>query len=191
MRIPTLTAVILAGGKATRMNGQDKGLVTFKNQPLIWHVKQRIEPQVDTVLINANRHLDVYAQFGRVISDTEPDFQGPLAGMLSGLIHSQTDWVVIVPCDTPFIPLDLVARLQEKVPDNGISFACDGTREHPTHALLAKSVMPALTDYLAAGQRKIRPFFESLNAVSVDFSDCASCFENINTFAERDFWEAQ
>jgi len=111
-----ITAVILAGGRGTRMGGADKGLVNYQDKPgephkpMVAHVLERIQPQVDHVIINANRHLDQYQHFGvPVVTDANDQFDGPLAGMQAGMHHATTDWILSVPCDSPLLPLDLVS----------------------------------------------------------------------------------
>ena len=109
---PTITGVILAGGLGTRMGGADKGLQLFKGQTLVSHIAQRLAPQVDRLLINANRNTSQYADLGYpLISDLITGFAGPLAGLQAALSVADTEWVVTVPCDSPNLPLDLVSRL--------------------------------------------------------------------------------
>ena len=107
-----ISSIILAGGRATRMSGVDKGLIQLQNQPFIQHVINRIQPQVDEIFINANREIVQYEAFGYdVLQDENQDFAGPLAGILLGLKHAKHELVLSVPCDSPLLPLDLVARL--------------------------------------------------------------------------------
>ncbi len=110
----TISAVILAGGKARRMNGADKGLQLLQNKPLISHVIERLQPQVIDISINANRHHEEYAQWVfPVFSDELPDFQGPLSGMLTALEQAKTDFVLFVPCDSPYFPQNLLEKLKK------------------------------------------------------------------------------
>ena len=107
-----IDAVILAGGMARRMGGDDKGLIILDDKPMILHTIERLSPQVGRIWINANRNLEQYAQFGyQVISDTEQGFLGPLAGMLTALSHSHAALLLVVPCDSPQLPLDLTQRM--------------------------------------------------------------------------------
>src|SRR5690606_37051954 len=110
-----VSGVILAGGRATRMGGDDKGWVPLAGTPLIQHVLTRLRPQVDEVLINANRSQARYRQLAPVIGDAQADFQGPLAGMLAGLTAARHDWVLFVPCDGPALPLDLMTRFRAAI----------------------------------------------------------------------------
>ena len=114
MTADRVTGLILAGGRGSRMGGTDKGLQPLRGMPMAMHVLWRLAPQVIDVVINANRNLGAYEGFGRtVVPDASADFQGPLAGMLAGLPYCETEWMMVVPCDTPHLPTDLVARLLE------------------------------------------------------------------------------
>lgn len=182
-----ITAVILAGGRGTRMGGADKGLVEYQQQPLVSHVLARIQPQVDQVIINANRHLTQYESFGvPVITDGNQDFDGPLAGMQAGMQHAHTDWVLSVPCDSPLLPLDLVSRMQQALtsandtaanPVLAIARSLSGT--HPVFCLMPRSALASLTQFLAQGQRKVSAWQAQHTHVFVDFED-EQAFTNIN-----------
>ena len=109
---PKITGLILAGGRGSRMGSVDKGLQPFKGTPMVAHVLARFQPQVDEILINANRSIDEYSAFGyRVIADAIDGYAGPLAGLHIGMTHASHPLVATVPCDSPFLPLDLIARL--------------------------------------------------------------------------------
>lgn len=189
-----ISAIILAGGKATRMGGQDKGLITFQQQPLITHVIKRLKTQVDEIMINANRELASYQTLGYpVLQDAIPDFAGPLAGMQLGLKHAANDYVLTVPCDSPLLPEDLANRLQSALIQHGADIAiasCDG-KTHPVFCLCKKSVLPSLNDYLNHGGRKVGEWQQNLHHVYVDFSDCADAFTNLNTQLDLNAFEAQ
>lgn len=183
-----ITCVILAGGRGTRMGGVDKGLVLFDGKPLVQHVIKRIRPQVSNLLINANRSHGEYTRFGYpVISDDTLDgveeFAGPLAGMLTALIHANTELVLIAPCDTPLLPLDLAARLHAQLvqTDTRACIAHDGTRAHPTCALLHVSLRDELRAALLRGDRKAERWLHSIGCSSADVSDVADAFININS----------
>lgn len=180
---PTVCGVILAGGLARRMGGDDKGLLNFQGQPLIQHVISRLHHQVDQLLINANRNIDRYQQFGyRVISDTLEDFQGPLAGMLSGMRHAETDYILSVPCDGPLLSLKLRQRMLETLLVSGktIAVATDGKRMQPVYSLMPRHLQADLAKFLASGERKIDHFFAQYPTAEVDFSDKSDCFVNLN-----------
>ena len=181
-----VTGVVLAGGQGSRMGGVDKGLVMFRGRPLVAHVLERLRPQVDTILINANRNPEGYAAFGHpVISDEIEGFAGPLAGFERGLAHAQTDLVATVPCDSPFLPTDLVARLRGALEAQSadIAFARTGDQPHPVFCLMRRAVHESLRQFLAAGERKIDRWTAKLALVEVSFDDDAA-FANINTAGE-------
>ncbi|GHY89501.1 molybdenum cofactor guanylyltransferase MobA [Vibrio cholerae] len=174
--------VILAGGQASRMGGQDKGLIQLNGQPLIQHVIDKLAPQTPTLLINANRNQSQYQQFAPVISDEFPDYPGPLGGIHAGLSHAPTDWVGFVPCDSPLICDDLVARFCQAVtPESDILVAHDGQHQQPVFTLFHKRVLPKLSAFLARGDRKIILLYDECHTSYVDFSDAPSCFFNLNT----------
>jgi molybdenum cofactor guanylyltransferase len=182
-----LSAIILSGGRATRMNGIDKGLVSLQNKPLVQHVIERVMPQVDEILLNANREIEQYKTFNLpILQDDNPDFIGPLAGFSLGLKHCKHDYLLTVPCDSPLIPDDLVARLLKALLENGadIAIANSGGYNHPVFCLMKKSVLPSLTTYLAQGERKVSTWQKSLNFIEVEFNDCDGAFINLNTFEE-------
>lgn len=184
---PSTTALILAGGRAERMGGADKGLLDCGGRPLIERVLQRITPCVDAVLISANRNVDLYRRYGHpVIEDATADFAGPLAGIERGLEHCMGAWLWVVPCDAPQADCQLLRRLHEACRASGSGAAvpvADG-RPQPTFALLHRSVQTALQDHLARGGRAARRWLASLPAVEVGCDDCPDWFINLNTPAE-------
>lgn len=178
-----ITAVILAGGKGRRLEGQDKGLVSYRNKPLIEHVIERIHPQVNSIIINANRNKEIYNNYAfSVISDEMNDYQGPLAGFATAMKFAQTDYIVTLPCDGPSPPLDLVARIISALGDcsDCIAVAHDGERMQPVHALIPVSLIDSLEAFLANGDRKIDLWYAQHEVVLVDFSDVQDAFFNIN-----------
>ncbi len=182
-----VTGIVLAGGQGSRMGGVDKGLQLFRGKPMAAHVVERLAPQVDELLINANRNPEAYAQFGhRVIADEIEGFAGPLAGFERGLAHAKGDLVVTVPCDSPFLPADLVARLREALEGEQaeLAVAKTGEQAHPVFSLMRRSVHASLRDFLAGGQRKIDRWYGALDVVLVSFDDEADAFLNINTREE-------
>ncbi|MFN1534131.1 molybdenum cofactor guanylyltransferase MobA [Vibrio jasicida] len=180
---PTQTSwVILAGGQASRMGGKDKGLIELNQKPLIEHVIERLSPQTQRILINANRNQDAYRAFGFVFSDQFKDFPGPMGGIHAGLVHAETDWVGFVPCDSPQINADLVERFCNAVKeDTDILVAHDGDHQQPVFTLYHKRVLPKLTAFLERGDRKIILLYKECNTCYVDFSDSPNCFVNLNT----------
>jgi molybdopterin-guanine dinucleotide biosynthesis protein A len=183
----TISAIILSGGRATRMNGADKGLVALQQKPLIQHVIKRLTPQVDEILINANREIEQYQAFGyTVLLDEVEDFLGPLAGLSLGLQHAKYDYVLTVPCDSPLLPLDLAKRLMTALleHDADIAVASSEDNTHPVFSLCKKSVLPSLTAYLEQGERRVSTWQKSQKYIEVDFSDCNEAFTNLNTFED-------
>ena len=183
-----VTGLILAGGQARRMGGEDKGLLTLDGLPMVEHVLRALRRQVREMLISANRNLPRYAAFDcRVSSDTETGFLGPLAGMLSGMLAAATPLLVSVPCDSPLVPHDLVARLHDGLTAAGarIAVAHDGERLQPVFALLDVTLRDDLQAYLASGERKIDRWFGQHPFTEVDFSDRLTAFRNVNTPEDR------
>lgn len=179
---PTVTAVILAGGRGSRMGGQDKGLIIWQHQPLYLHVLQRLRLQVNTVWVNANRNFATYQKSGiPIIADTIADFPGPLAGMLAALQCVETDWVVFSPCDTPRLPENLLTHLWRNKGDARAVWACSEERDHPAMALLHRSLANELQLYLNQGERRLLVFLQRVGGHSVLFSNAGSAFNNFNS----------
>jgi molybdopterin-guanine dinucleotide biosynthesis protein A len=182
-----LTGLVLAGGQGRRMGGVDKGLQPLHGKPMVAAVIARLAPQVDEILINANQNAADYERFGyRVVPDAIGGFAGPLAGLHAGLGAAQHELVVSAPCDSPFLPLDLVWRLQKHLGANELAVARTGTQPHPVFALVRKSVRKNLEEFLTGGGRKIDAWYATLKVVEVAFDDEADAFRNINTREELD-----
>lgn len=194
-----ITGLILAGGRGTRMGGVDKGLQMLSGHPLVWHAFQRLQPQVGTVIINANRHLHEYQQLGVAVHpDPLDNFQGPLAGFLVGLQEARTPYVLTVPCDSPRFPPDLARRLSEALEHQTAEIAMVSApevdaqgdrvlRPQPVFCLLSVRVRASLQAFLAAGERKIDRWTAQHRTVMVPFDqpqDDPAAFANINTLAE-------
>jgi len=179
-----ITGLILAGGLARRMGGTDKGLVELEGRPMIAYIIDALRPQVDSILINANRNISTYEEYGyQVISDELEDFQGPLAGMASGLKHCKTDYIATVPCDGPVLPdnyadILMQAAIQANSP---ISVGFDGNRLQPVYALIHRDLLSDLNQYLGDGERKIDRWYDKHQYAKADFSSCVEMFTNINT----------
>jgi len=179
-----VSGVVLAGGQGSRMGGVDKGLQTFRGEPMVAHVIRRLAPQVEELIINANRNPGDYARFGhRVIADEIPGFAGPLAGFERGLAHARGELVATVPCDSPFLPADLVARLRRELEsaDAQLAVARTGDQEHPVFCLMRRDVLASLQRFLGSGQRKIDRWYGELRVARVAFDDEADAFMNTNT----------
>ncbi|HJV92596.1 MAG TPA: molybdenum cofactor guanylyltransferase MobA [Azonexus sp.] len=188
-----ITGVILAGGLGRRMGGIDKGLQELRGQPLVHWVVERLVPQVDELLINANQNGERYAAFGhRVVPDQIPDFAGPLAGLHAALSAATHPLVATAPCDSPFLPADLIARLLAAMTAAQADLAVARTfdQPHPVFCLCRREVLPHLTEFLESGGRKIDRWYSTLNIVEVPFDDEADAFENINTREELGRFEA-
>ena len=182
-------AIILAGGQGRRMDGKDKGLVQFANKPLIQSVIEKILPQVEHIIINANRNTSDYEAFGYpVISDAMNNFQGPLAGFMAAMQSVTTNYIVCVPCDGPMLSDKLVQRLysQLQMENTDIAVAHDGNRMQPVYVLISTHLKTSLQEYLQSGERKIDRWYANHKISIVDFSDIPETFININTRQERD-----
>jgi len=190
-----ITGLVLAGGRGQRMGGADKGLQLLHGQPLAAHVLARLAPQVGALAISANRHADAYAALGApwhaaILADTLPDFAGPLAGLLAGLQTSHTAWVLTAPCDSPWLPADLAARLATAAIDQDADIATVTTTNaagevslHPVFALVRASLADDLAAFLHAGERKVRAWYAHHKAAEVAFAD-EHAFYNINSLQE-------
>ena len=183
-----ITGVVLAGGRARRRGGVDKGLMTIAGRPMVEHVIARLAPQVSDLVINANRSLEVYREFGyRVVPDAEGDYLGPLAGISAALGVARTAFILTSPCDTPLLPLPLAERLWRACAKDeaDIAVAHDGDRLQPVFALISTGLADSLARYLGDGGRKIDRWYETHRLATVDFSDLAECFVNVNDPGQR------
>ena len=179
-----ITGVILAGGLGRRMGGVDKGLQTLHGRPLVQWVLARLSPQVDTVMISANQNLLRYAELGcLVLPDRTPDFSGPLAGLHAALSHSTGPLLATAPCDSPFLPADLVQRLRNALETENAELAVARTGDQVQRAfcLMGRGILPKLDAFLASGERKVWLWHASLKVAEVAFDDEATAFSNINT----------
>ncbi|MCG8670377.1 MAG: molybdenum cofactor guanylyltransferase [Pseudomonadales bacterium] len=187
MKFENVTGIILAGGEGSRMGGVDKGLVSFLGKPMYQHVLERLEPQVATVIISANRHLADYQQSGYpVVSDSNKVYQGPVAGILAGLEMIETPFAVIVPCDAPKLSLNLVEQLMTKAnfDDSPITLFQVAGRVQPLFGLFSGSLLQDLRDYYQAGERKLIRWCESHSPRIVNYQGPSEDFSNINTQEE-------
>lgn len=169
------------------MGSVDKGLVALDGRPMVQHVIDRFAPQVADLLINANQNLDRYTAFGYpVVPDDVGGFAGPLAGLHAGMTRATTPLVCTVPCDSPFLPVDLVARLHAALSRESAQLAVARTfdQPHPVFALVRRDVLPLLAGFLQQGGRKIDAWYAALAVTEVAFDDEADAFRNINTAIE-------
>jgi molybdopterin-guanine dinucleotide biosynthesis protein A len=185
-----VTGLVLSGGQARRMGGIDKGLQLLDGKKLVIHAIERLIPQTATILVNANRHLQVYEKIGfPVITDEFEDFAGPLAGFHAGLVHCKTPFMVAVPCDAPFYPENLVSKLKKALleKDADIAIAVTGKKPPLTHqpvfCLMKKKLHPHLRAFLKTGQRKIDQWNATLAVAHAHFEN-ESEFYNINTLQD-------
>ncbi|MBE0621605.1 MAG: molybdenum cofactor guanylyltransferase [Burkholderiales bacterium] len=179
-----ITGLILAGGQGRRMGGVDKGLQDFRGKRLVDHVFERLAPQVGGIIINANQNHDAYGTFGvRVVSDAIGEYAGPLAGLHAGLSVSQRPYLATAPCDSPFLPGDLVARLYAGLKSAGadLAVAKTGKWQQPVFCIVRRDVLDHLTAFLEAGGRKVDAWYATLRVAEVAFDDEAEAFSNINT----------
>jgi molybdenum cofactor guanylyltransferase len=190
-----ITGIILAGGRGSRMGGIDKGLQFFKGTPLVQHAIDRLQPQLGPLLINANRHLEVYQAYGLpVLADDLADFAGPLAGFLVGLTHCKTSYLATVPCDTPGFPADLIDRLALALASADADIAmvsspdAGGVLVHqPVFCLLKRELLASLQAFTREGGRKIGAWAAQHTLVRVPFNlahDRPDAFYNANTAAD-------
>lgn len=189
-----ITGVILAGGRATRMNHQDKGLVLYKNAPLISYAIAAMLPVVHDVLINANRNLSEYKRFNLpVVADQTRSFDGPLAGILTALCHSTAEILLVMPCDSPLITAAHLQKLLTALieSERDIAVAFDGERLHPVFLALKTTVKESLEHYLNSGERKMARWIKQHNFVTVDFSSEPTVFFNLNSMSELSDLEQQ
>lgn len=183
----TITGLVLAGGLGRRMGGVDKGLQLFRGIPLASHVINRLAPQVDTLLINANQNTGRYEALGYpVVSDLVAGYAGPLAGLHAGLARCTTPLLISCPCDSPFLPMDLATRLRAGLSraEADVAYAVVDNRAQPVFSLVRRDVLPALARFLDEGGRKVGQWHASIRAVGIPFDDEAAAFANINTVEE-------
>lgn len=188
--VEDMTGMVLAGGRGSRMGGIDKGLQPFQGMALAQHALQRLAPQVGHLAVNANRSIETYRGMGVAVwRDEVPDFAGPLAGMLAGLTHCETPFLLTVPCDSPFFPKDLADRLAEGLLQAGADLATAYTREgdelhpQPVFCLMKASLQTSLRAFIERGERKTGLFARELQGARVVFQD-AEAFANFNTLTE-------
>ena len=180
-----VSGIVLAGGQGRRMGGVDKGLQLLRGKPMIERVLARLSPQVSEIIVNANQNIPSYENYGyRVVPDEIGGFAGPLAGLHAGLKAVANPLVVTVPCDSPFLPQDLVERLKASLTSHDLAVAKTGDQPHPVFALMKRQVRESLEAFLAAGGRKIDAWYAALKVVEVSFDDEADAFRNINTLEE-------
>jgi molybdopterin-guanine dinucleotide biosynthesis protein A len=183
-----ITGLILAGGRAQRMGGIDKGLIPFHGKPLIESAISRLKPQVSTILINANRSITKYSHYGYpVLMDETPDFSGPLAGFSVGLKHCKTPYLLTSPCDSPLLPTDLAEKMAYQLEDDDLELVFASSKEddgktwsQPVFCLMKSNLQDSLNAFLSRGDLKIDRWFKELHSATVVFEN-AQAFANVNT----------
>ena len=177
-----ITVVVLAGGKASRMDGEDKGLIVFRELPLIAQVFNFVKPKVSQILISANRNIEEYANFGKVIRDDLKGFQGPLAGISKALKVCSTPYLLVLPCDSPLVDASLIDSLIEKmeVSKVDICVAHDGSIMHATFALMKTKLEKSLEEFLEEGGRKMALWYRQQSLERIDVSSHLEVLTNIN-----------
>ena len=184
-----VTGLILAGGAGRRVGKRDKGLISWQGKPLVAHVSNCLKPQVSELLISCNRNFSRYEEFStQTVTDNREDFLGPLAGLEGASPFILTDFLVVVSCDTPHLPNDLVSRLIAPLAGSTndspeISYVHDGVRAQYLCAAMRRDCLTSVTHYLNEGHRAVRDWYKTRHAVTVDFSDCESSFRNYNRLA--------
>lgn len=192
MDVADVTGLVLAGGQGSRMDNADKGLVLFRGKPMVLHALERLAPHVCRLLISANRNAGVYAGFGcEVLPDLNDTFAGPLAGLQAALGRCETDWLMMVPCDVPLFPSELVPVMTRAAvaADANVAVACVQGERQAVFLLIKRCAAPDLDDYLQMQRRSVLGFIEYLcgkdrKLVEVPFSDADHAFANINTLAQ-------
>lgn len=176
-------AVVLAGGRARRFGGQDKGLILLGGQPLVAWVIRRLRPQVGVLVLSANRNLTAYAAMGRVVADTLPGQPGPLAGVHAASSCLGCEWVLTAPCDAPFLPLNLVSRLHAGARQAGVEavYAAEEGQAHYTVMLIRRALLSDIPRFMYQGRRRVQDWLARVDARAVLFGDTPHAFFNINT----------
>lgn len=182
-----ITGLILAGGRAQRMGGIDKGLIPFHGKPLIESAISRLKPQVGTIIINANRNITKYAHYGYpVLMDATPDFSGPLAGFSIALQNCKTPYLLTSPCDSPLLPSDLAEKMTEELEKNNLDLVYASSIENgkqwaqPVFCLMRSHLHNSLDNFLSKGDLKIDRWFKELKSATCVFEN-ATAFANVNT----------
>ena len=182
-----VTGLVLAGGQGRRVGNRDKGLIEWRGQALIAHVCERFRPQVDELIISCNRNHDHYRHYAdQLISDTQNNSRGPLAGLEAAIPVVQSPLLAIVPCDIPMLNPNLVKRLKTALLNTAgdpvdVSYAHDGERGQYLCVLMRRECLQSVKKYLGDGGRSVRDWYTLQRTAVVDFNDCTESFDNINT----------
>ena len=178
----SIAAIVLAGGQGSRMGFKDKGLLPFLGRPLILHVTSRINPQVAELVISCNRNIDQYKKLGfPIVQDERSGFAGPLAGILSAQNKITSSFCLIVPCDMPYIPLNIVNRLKSAMGNHEAVTAVVDDMLEPLVSVVETRCIRSIEDYLVSGRHSVRGWLETLNGTVAAFEKHPDAFRNINT----------
>lgn len=180
----TITGLILAGGRGSRFDNRDKGLIPYKNSTLVEHCITKLKSQVNTIMVSANRNLDFYANLNvEVVEDSITDFSGPLAGIHAALQNMQTEWLLSIACDTPCFPHDYSNQLANAIQNNEnlLAVAQSNKQIQSVSILVHKSLYSSLNQFLISGERKAKIWLAQHNPVIVDFNSPMHAFYNVNT----------
>lgn len=179
-----VSCIILAGGEGKRLGSVDKGLVKYKSTPLIEHVLSSIKPQVDEIIISANRNIDTYEKYGyKVISDNSDDYRGPLAGIVASLPYCKNEWVLIVPCDMPFLPGNIVEKLSDET-EKCISIA-ESNKKMQLVFLMHIKLQASIQQSLDNNQLRLMQWVKSLQPAIISFTE-DDVFKNFNSREDLD-----
>ena len=184
-----LTGLVLSGGRGRRMGGMDKGLVPYQGRALVLYALDALKCHADYILINANRNMEAYRDFGYpVVSDPDPDFRGPLSGILAGMRAAPTHWMLTVPCDMPKVDGQILSRLlmTQECTDVSLLIAHDGERLQPLLMLASTDLEASLHHYLDSGKRRVDEWIETIPHHIVDLSDSRPALVNLNDFDTLD-----
>ncbi len=188
-----VSGVVLAGGQARRMQQQDKGLMLFKQRPLVSYPIAALATVANHLVISANRNQAIYQQWQYpVISDASDDFDGPLAGILAAMDYLDTEVLLVLPCDSPLFTAAHLQQLLDGLTEQfDIAVAYDGERLHPVFLAVRTQLKASLQAYLASGERRLQNWIFQHRVNQVDFSQQAQIFSNVNTLAELERLEAE
>ena len=180
MTADSISCIILAGGESKRMNGEDKGLIDFNGQPLISHVINALQNQVDDFVISANRNIELYQQFSTNVIPDDSEMRGPLSGIAAALPSCKHEWVLIIPCDMPHLPNDLVDKLVAEI-DHSEIVIIEVLQRFQLVFLMNKSLLTSVQEHLASGKHKLMQWVTSCSPAIVDYSNSVQAFRNINS----------
>lgn len=178
-----VSAIILSGGKGVRMNHQNKGLMNYQRRPLVQHVIDRVTQQVDDIVISANQDIEAYERFGYPVVADRTESLGPLTGILSASAVTQHPIILIVPCDMPKLPLNLVEQLLVAMTTNAISISSGG-RSQPLVSLINRKAISTISTYLQNGDRSVHGWLKTINGATLSWEDSGEAFRNINDMSD-------